>query len=179
MELHSQRLSLREFRQNDFEAVREFESNPETHRYERAVPEVSATRAYIDRAVAWSRENPRSHYRLAVTLVPEDLVRGRVSLTLNNAEIREWEMGWAVHFRYWGNGYATEAARAVLGFAFGELRAHRVVAFCNALNTASTRVMDKIGMQPEGRLRETRWWNGGWADEFVYAILDRDWDSGS
>jgi len=180
MELHSQRLIIREFRQSDYEAVREYENNPEIHRYEKEViPLEAETRAFIDEALTWSQENPRTHYRLAITLPADDIVRGRISLTLNFSEIREWEIGWTLHFDYWGNGYASEAAKTMLAFAFEELHAHRVVAFCNAMNSRSEGVMKKIGMQQDGRLRETRWWNGGWMDEFVYAILDKDWNAKS
>lgn len=175
MELNTPRLILREFRQSDFEAVREYENNLETHRFERAIPENAAIQTQLDNALTWTRENPRIHYWFAIALPPEDIVRGRLSLSLNIADIREWEIGWTIHFNYWGKGYATEAVKRVLAFAFGELHAHGVVAFCNVLNTASVRVMSKIGMQQDGRLRESRWWNGGWQDEFVYAILDRDW----
>ena len=84
---------------------------------------------------------------------------------------------WRVHYQYWGKGYASEAASGVLAYAFDELHAHRVVTFCNVENKASTRVMEKIGMIQNGRLRETRWWNGVWQDKYVYSILDRDWES--
>jgi RimJ/RimL family protein N-acetyltransferase len=63
----------------------------------------------------------------------------------------------------------------MLDFAFGELGVHRVTAFCHVLNRASVRVMEKLSMRRDGRLRETRWWHDSWCDEFVYAILDRDW----
>lgn len=177
MELNTQRLILREFRQNDFEAVQEYESNPETHRFERAIPGNDAIQAQLDNALTGAHEDPRTHYCFAITLRPADVAIGRLSLSLNISDIREWEIGWTIHFNYWGNGYATEAAKRVLTFAFEELHAHRVVAFCNVLNAASTRVMSKIGMHQDGRLRETRWWNDGWQDEFVYAILDRDWNN--
>jgi RimJ/RimL family protein N-acetyltransferase len=63
----------------------------------------------------------------------------------------------------------------MLRFAFGELNAHRVVAFCHTDNLASARVMEKLGMARDGRLREVRWLNGHWWDEYVYSILERDW----
>jgi RimJ/RimL family protein N-acetyltransferase len=62
----------------------------------------------------------------------------------------------------------------MLRFAFGELKAHRVVASCHADNLASARVMEKLGMEREGRLREVRRLNEQWWDEFVYSILERD-----
>lgn len=176
MELITQRLVLREFRHDDFDAVRDYESHPKTHRFEKAIPNDDAIRMHLNEIVAWSQENPRSQYCFAITVQPENIVRGQVSVSLNISDIREWEIGWKVHYDYWGKGYATEAARRVLAFAFHDLQAHRVVAFCNVDNAASVRVMDKLGMLQDGRLRETRWWNGAWQDEFVYAILDRDWE---
>ena len=58
---------------------------------------------------------------------------------------------------YWGHGYATEAARALVRFGFQELHLHWLWASCNAENQASARVLAKAGMQPEGRLRENEW----------------------
>ncbi|MBN1667565.1 MAG: GNAT family N-acetyltransferase [Anaerolineales bacterium] len=70
---------------------------------------------------------------------------------------------------------ASEAAQGTLKFGFETLKAHRVVAFSHAENTASLRLMDRLGLQPEGRLRQTRWWQGGWSDEVVYAMLESEW----
>lgn len=175
MELRTQRLFLREFRASDFEAVCDYEMQPQTHYYEREVPGEDAIREMLQNIQSWARENPRTRYRFAVTIRPGDRVIGLIALSYQSSDIREWEIGWTIHYQHWGQGYASEAAEAVLDFAFKEAGAHRVVAFCNVLNAASIRVMEKIGMRQDGRLRETRWWNGGWSDEFVYAILERDW----
>jgi ribosomal-protein-alanine N-acetyltransferase len=162
---------LRDFRLGDLPAIWEVERRPETHRYEREAPLLEVVKDRLEQNLAWAREDPRTRYQMAITLPPEDLARGTLALTLNNSEIDEWEIGWVVHSDFWGQGIASQAARQMLDFAFGQLRAHRVVAFCNVNNTSSVRVMEKIGMQVEGRLRQTRWWQGGWCDEFVYARL--------
>lgn len=174
MEIVTARLLLREFRPTDLDALTTCESHPEMHRFEKGMPDRETAQSFLDWAVRKAGETPRTHYRLAITVPPEDMVIGRVSLTSQNPDIREWEMGWAVGVPHWGKGYASEAARQVLAFAFRELNAHRVVAFCHAGNTGSTKVMEKIGMQQEGRLRQTRWFDERWADEFVYAILETD-----
>lgn len=98
-----------------------------------------------------------------------------MTLALMNDSIQEWEIGWAVHPAEWGKGIAVEAARRLMEFAFVELHAHRIVAFCHAQNAASLRVMEKLGMQKDGHLRETRRWQGRWADETVFSILEREW----
>jgi len=175
MEIATARLVLREFRAGDFKALHEFESMPVVHQYERGLPAEEDIRAYLQRAANWAAESPRTHVRLAICVPPSDCVRGRIALTLNFAETREWEVGWAVHPAWWGRGIATEAAAKMLEYAFCAREAHRVVAFCNTANLASRRVMEKLGMQCEGRLREERRWNDGWGDTFVYAILEREW----
>jgi [ribosomal protein S5]-alanine N-acetyltransferase len=175
MELLTLRLCLREFRESDFGAVRAYHGNPEMYRFEKGVLSEERTRAFLQTAQNQAGESPRTRYDMAVTVRPEAIVIGSVSLELLHLEIREWEIGWYIHAGYWGQGYATEAARAMLEYGFKELRAHRVVAFCHVLNAQSVRVMQKLGMQRDGVLREARRWNGAWSDEYVYAILDRAW----
>lgn len=177
MELTTTRLILREFCEDDLGAVLEYESNPETHRFEKAIPDATAIKARLDQKLAWAQENPRRLYCLAITIPPEDVVRGQVCLSVSLADIREWEIGWKVHYSYWGNGYATEAAKGMLAFGFEELQAHRIVALCHVQNEASIRVMQKLGMSQEGRLRESRWWNDTWQNEYIYSILDHEWEA--
>ncbi len=176
MHLTTPRLLLREFRDDDFPAVWDYQQRAETHRYEtEVIPSPDAVRQMIRDIQAKAQESPRTFYRLGVTVPPDDGLIGHVKLALLRLEAREWEIGWAIHPDHWGKGYASEAARAMLDFAFHQVGAHRVIAFCNANNAASARVMEKLGMVRDGHLRESIWWNGGWSDEFVYAILDREW----
>lgn len=87
-----------------------------------------------------------------------------------------YEIGWVLHPGHQGQGYATEAASALLQYAFDGLHAHRVIATCQPENPASYRVMEKIGMKREAHFRkciyrsENVWW-----DEYFYAILDEEW----
>jgi ribosomal-protein-alanine N-acetyltransferase len=175
MELLTPRITLREFRESDFALFRELEAYPETYRFESAHPDTAQTRAYLEKAQSDVLQTPRTRYRFAVSIRPADEVRGRVTLSLMNAFIREWEIGWAIHPDEWGKGFAVESSRRLLDFAFSDLCAHRVVAFSHAQNTASLRVMKKLGMQQDGHLRETRLWRGSWSDEVIFSILEREW----
>jgi RimJ/RimL family protein N-acetyltransferase len=74
-----------------------------------------------------------------------------------------------------GNGYATEASRALLDLAFGPLDWHRVVARIEARNTASAAVLERLGMRREAYLRENEWFKGGWSNEADYAVLASEW----
>ena len=187
-QLSTPRLILRDFRADDFDAIRAWEEHPEVQRYEHHAPTPEQTREQLRKLVEETARFPllpegkkgellRTSVRLAITLPGDDTPIGRVSLRLNWAEIREWEIGWTLHPDHWGQGYATEAARAMLELAFTRLNAHRVVAYTNFHNAPSVAVMRRLGMQQDALLRETRWWNGAWADEYVFAILEREWKS--
>ena len=79
-----------------------------------------------------------------------------------------------------GQGYATEAARALVSFGFGTLRLHRVFATCDVRNVASARVLEKVGMRREGHCRGDKWVRGQWRDSYIYAMLEDEWSkSGS
>ena len=84
------------------------------------------------------------------------------------------ELGYWVGKPYWGHGYATEAARAVVRYAFDNLNLHRVYAYHFVDNPASGRVLQKIGMTYEGRRRQhtVKW--GALLDSESYAILRDD-----
>lgn len=89
---------------------------------------------------------------------------------------RTYEIGWVLHPDYQGQGYATEAARALLGYAFAELQAHRIIATCQPENPASYRIMEKLGMQREGHFRQCIYRQDDiWWDEYFYAILKEEW----
>jgi ribosomal-protein-alanine N-acetyltransferase len=74
--------------------------------------------------------------------------------------------------RYWGQGYATETGKALLTFGFDGLGLHRIFATCDPANVPSAHVLEKIGMQREGRIREHKWAKRRWRDSLLYAILD-------
>lgn len=86
-------------------------------------------------------------------------------------------MGYWIGRPYWGRGYATEAGREVLRWGFEEAELRRIYAESFARNRASCRVLEKLGMQREGRLRQhfKKW------DEFVdveiYGLLREEWEA--
>lgn len=174
MILETPRLTLREFRAADFDALYALQRRPESVRYE-PDQDADSVRLYLHEANLQAQVKPRTHFRLAMTIRPDDAVRGFIGLALNIELIRDWEIGWLVHPDEWGQGYASEAARRVIDFAFRELKAHRVIAFCDADNAASERVMQKLGMRREALMLQTRLLRGRWRDELLYAVLESEW----
>jgi RimJ/RimL family protein N-acetyltransferase len=175
MEIITPRLRIREFSEADYPAMREMDSRIEFNTYEREFVSEFDTRQSLNESLSTQLEIPRTTYCMAITILPENTVKGMIKIHCQYSRIREWEVGWAIHPEEWGRGYATEAARYLMDWSFKELNIHRVVAFCHANNDASVRVMEKLGMKKDGRLRETRWLNGAWWDEYVYAVLEREW----
>lgn len=82
------------------------------------------------------------------------------------------EIGWVFSADCQGRGYATEAAHALMDFAFDALACHRVIATCQPENVASWRVMEKLGMRREAHFRRGLYQpSGEWWDEYFYALL--------
>lgn len=87
------------------------------------------------------------------------------------------EIGWAFHHEHQGRGYATEAGRALLAYAFGALKAHRVIATCQPEKPASWRVAEKLGLRREGHFRACLYRAPGiWWDEYFYALLAEEYE---
>jgi RimJ/RimL family protein N-acetyltransferase len=74
--------------------------------------------------------DPREHYDLAVCTKQDEKQIGKISIKLNWEEIREWEIGWVLLPEYWKMGYATEAVKTLLGYAFKSLNAQRSGCLC-------------------------------------------------
>ena len=99
---------------------------------------------------------------------------GEVHLYLNYEHRREWEIGYRFFATHWGKGYAFEAVQAVLFYAFEHFNAHKVVAFLNAQNHRSHKLVKRLGMHYEGTLREARLIDGNYYDEYIYSMLESD-----
>ena len=104
----------------------------------------------------------------------EELI-GLVRLGIVAPEFLGGEVGYGLRVDRWGQGLTTEAVRLVIGFGFEQLGLHRIVALCDPDNVGSRRVMEKVGMQPEGRLRQDMRSQGRWRDSLAYAILEDEW----
>ena len=176
--LETERLLLRDFAPDDWPALHGVESREDVARYQSFEPRTpEESRAYVTAAWEQATQETRETYDLAVILVAEDLLIGRCGLDLTNPDLGEGMLWYTIHPSYWGQGYATEAAHRLLAFGFDELQLHRIWADCDPANSASVRVLVKLGMRQEAHLIENAWIKGAWVDSLLYAILDREWSS--
>ena len=117
--------------------------------------------------------------RLAVDRVSDKAFIGWCGLTRWNPDYRSASMGYYLDDAAWGHGYATEAGRALLQWAFDTLDLNRVQAETDTRNAASARVLEKLGFVREGTLREDCVVNGEVSDSWVYGLIRREWQPSS
>lgn len=176
MEIVTERLLLREIQESDWWDVLAYQSDPRYLQYrtwrERTPEDVQA---FLEKFICQQGEEPRTHFPLAITLKPSPRLIGICGIRKRTPETHQAELGYELSHNYWERGYATEAGQALLEFGFAELQLHRISAWCIADNIASVRVMEKLGMQREGRLREDRYFKGRRWDSLVYGILEHEW----
>jgi len=83
-------------------------------------------------------------------------------------ENQSLELGYRLHPDYWRRGYATEAGQCLMEYLAKQLKARKVVAYCIAENEGSARVLENLGLEREGCLKEHSFLGGKWCDELVY-----------
>lgn len=179
--LETERLLLRPFAAEDLDALLAINSRPEVARYLYWEPmSENDARAALEKKMRSSAiRNDRDMLSLAVVLKETSELIGDCTLFLISSEHRQGEIGFVFHPDHHGHGYATEAARVLLRLAFEELELHRVVGRLEPRNTASARVLERLGMRQEAHLVENEFIKGEWQSEAVYALLDREWREAS
>lgn len=176
--ISTDRLVLRSFLPRDVDDVLAYRSQPDVVRY---IPGEPRDREQVADLVAHSTtaglvDDKHIHLTLAVDLGGR--VVGDVMLHLNGldgSDGKQVELGWVFTPDVQGQGYATEAARALADIAFSELGAHRVWAQLEPENTASSRICERLGMRREAYFEKGSWFKGRWTDLAIYAIRADEW----
>lgn len=175
MKIATARLRLREFREDDFAALREIEGDPEILRY-RSRKNISEedTRKFLRDCQHLQFTLGRMNYPWAIVLRKEKNPVGQVGLTRIPEPTGEAFLWYSLNRRYWGRGIMTEALAAVLEYGFDHLGLSTIHADCHAENRASWRVMERAGLR---RLDTRRVENlrGGTYIEYHYALTRAEW----
>ena len=152
MKFATKRLLLRPIRLTDLPDIYALRAFPNVAVYAGfPLPKsIADTRKYIRQALAEWKEPGLKRMTFSIASKRDEIWIGGINLRWPHVGVGE--IGYSIHPRFWGNGYATEAARRIVDFAFEEFKAHRVQATCWVKNTKSARVLRKIGFRKEGRL---------------------------
>ena len=170
--IETPRLVIRPFEPDDWRAVHAYAADPAVMRF---IPGGAMSE---EQARAFVAEGGGEEAAVAAVLKAEGRPIGHLPFH-PWFHPRIWSIGWVFDPGYHGQGYATEAAAALLCHGFEALGLHRVVATCQPENVASWRVMERIGMRREAHFRKGVQLDGAtWLDEYLYALVDDDWFTG-
>jgi [ribosomal protein S5]-alanine N-acetyltransferase len=177
--LRGKRIVLREFDEDDAPAIFSYASQPDVARYVRwdVHPDIDTTRDVLRTWIDNAHADPRTAYEVAA--VPADkalparmIGAGRIGVT--STRHKSGDIGYVVHPDHWGEGVGSEIAILLVRFGFEQLGLHRIAATAHPDNPASQRVLEKVGMRYEGRIRHHMLTSDGWRDSLSYAILATD-----
>ena len=175
--IETERLILRPFRTGDAPAMfRNWASDPavteyvtwKTHESVQETEEITA---------AWEKrtaEDPR-FYQWAIELKSLGEPIGSIAVAHLDEKTESAELGWCIGRVWWGQGVMPEAGKAVIAYLFERVGFNRVAARYDSRNGKSGRVMQKLGMQYEGTLRQAGRCNAGLCDEAVYSVLREEY----
>jgi [ribosomal protein S5]-alanine N-acetyltransferase len=173
--LQTARLRLRPFAGEDADALFALHSNAHVLRYWDSPPWTDRSRAERFLTVCREMAEEGSGARVVMERVSDGAFVGWCGLSRWNPDFRSASLGYCLTEAAWGQGYATEAAAALLEWAFDTLDLNRVQAEADTRNRASGRVLEKLGFVLEGTLREDCVVNGDVSDSWVYGLLRREW----
>ncbi|WLR42328.1 GNAT family protein [Bacillus carboniphilus] len=174
--LSTERLMLREFTREGWIHVHQYASRERVCQYQPWGPNTEEdSKTYVKQVLEDGQQAPKT--RFAFAIVFDSVMVGTVELNIRDMTNKIGEVSYIVNPNYWGNGIATDATSLVIAFGFEDLQLHRIFATCDPRNTGSSKVLEKVGMTKEGRIREDLLIRDGWRDSLLYSVLVHEWKS--
>jgi RimJ/RimL family protein N-acetyltransferase len=176
-ELTGPRVSLRRFGPADVAAFVAYRSRPEVARYQSwdaPYPRAEGER-FVAQLTTAHPDTPGEWFQFAVALRESGQLIGDCAAQPLASDPRQCEIGFTLAPAAQGRGYATEAVQLLLGYLFGARAKHRVIACCDARNTASAALLERLGLRREGHCRQSTWAKGEWTDDLLFAQLSDEW----
>jgi len=171
----TERLVLRRFRQSDAATLAAYRSDPSVARYQSWDAPYGLDQAELAvLALAAGSPDERGWFQYAIERTADRVHIGDVGVNLHENR-RQAGIGFTLARPHQGQGYASEAVCAVLDHLFRIRGLHKVAAECDARNTASARLLERVGFTLEGRLRSHTWLKNQWTDDLLYGLLDAEW----
>jgi len=175
--LHGDGVALRALAASDVPALFAIFGNPEVMRYWSRAPFASLEDARDFLSEIHQGFATRRLFQWGITLASEPTVVGTCTLFHFERTHRRCEVGFALGRSSWGRGIASRAVSTALRFAFDELGVHRVEADADPRNERSLRLLEKLGFQREGLLRERYHVNGEIQDAVLLGLLRPAWNA--
>ena len=174
--LTSDRIRLRRFRAEDASTLHAYRSDPEVARYQGwGAFSSEDAQQFAARQAAAQPGALGSGAQIALELRDTGEMIGDVYLHTPRETPEEARIGYTLARAHQGRGLATEAVCLLLDWVFGPLEKHRVTALTYACNQPSVALLERIGMRREAHHRESSLFEGRWADDYIYALLQEEW----
>ena len=174
--LHTRRLILRRFNDADAPAFLAYRNDPRIARYqswENCSPVEAAE--FVRRHAARPFGLPGEWLQIAVALKESNQLIGDCAVRVHAPDARQATIGGTLSRPFHRQGFAVEALSCLLECLFMRVQLHRVVADTDVENAAAWRLMEQLGLRREGHLRQSLWFKGRWADEYLYAMRREEW----
>src|SRR5215207_3231896 len=174
--IESERLRIRRFKDSDLATFMAYRNDPEVARYQSwdSLDEQEA-RTFIREMESAQAGVPGEWFQFAIeSKETQDLI-GDCGLRIDKHEPYRAEIGFTLAREHQGKGFASEAVSRLLDYSFEVLGLHRVVAIADSRNAPSWALLERVGMRREGHFLQNVWFKGGWADEYLFAVLKDEW----
>ena len=176
--LQTGRLVLRRFAPGDAPRFAAYRSDPDIARYQSwdAPYPIERAEAFIGWLQARHPDEPGEWYQLAIAdRAAPDVLLGDCGFRSRLDDPALVDIGFTLSPAAQGHGFATEAIGELLRYLFEERVKHKVCADCDTRNAGSWRLLERLGFEREGTLRESYREGPVWVDEYLYGLLARDW----
>lgn len=178
--LQTARLTLRQARADDAEAIRSYRSHPGVARFQSWTDfDEADARRLVDSQHGLSPDTPGTWFQLVILDRILSSPVGDLALHFREDDHRQVELGINIAPSRQGKGYAVEATMRVLGYLFEDLRKHRVTAVTDVANDAAARLFRRAGFRQEGHFVDHVWFKGRYDSEYLFALLADEWRSGA
>jgi len=171
--IKTKRLFIRNFMKDDHNDLFEYLSDKETYKFEPGEP------ITIETAKNLCNERSKNDKFLAVQL--KNKVIGHIYFDqIKPRKLLTWEVGFIFNKKYQGKGYATESLMAIIEYGFKNKNIHKIIAHCSPKNVSSWKLLERVGMRREGKLRKNIYFNKDkkgnpiWLDTYEYGFLFED-----
>ncbi|MBR5224092.1 MAG: GNAT family N-acetyltransferase [Clostridia bacterium] len=175
-EIETERLMLRQFNKDDAEAMfKNWESDSKVTEFLRwpTATDIGEAEQVLNEWVQ-GYENP-DFYQWAIVSKEIGEPIGSISVVSKNENLDIVHIGYCIGSKWWHQGFATEAFKAIIPFLFEEVGANRIESQHDPNNPNSGMVMQKCGLRYEGTLRQADWNNKGIVDACMYSLLKSEW----
>ena len=168
--LITERLLMRPITRDDIDFIFELFKRSETNKYSE-YPDLKTRDEAVEMYESYLKPGFDDHFRVIIENKDTGTPMGTIGLYKYSENHRRAEMGYDLLKEYWGNGYISEAVRAITNYGFNDLGLIRIEATVDQENSRSIRVLERAGFKHEGTLLKRYYYRGRFHNELYYGII--------